>query len=81
MSSVNDCDFNHLWKKEGEKAGFPIGPDPKVIHAALVAGQYFERQGSNEAAKYCYEIVSNLVTVDIIEEKLDAIEKEIMQTA
>lgn len=64
-------------KKEGEKEGFPIGPDPKVVHAAIAAGQYFEQQEQCEAAKYCYEIANNLVPIQMIEEKLDAIEKKL----
>ncbi len=60
-----------------EKTGLFIGPDPTVVQLAYELGDYFDKNGQLDAAKYLYEIAVDLVPQEKVENRIKEIEAEL----
>ncbi len=58
-------------KKTCEKYGFPLGPDKNVLDLAYSYGKHFIKEGDNEGAKYCLQIVYDLTNDGSIAKQIE----------
>ena len=59
------------FKPTAEQYNIPIGPDGRVLGLAFSLGKMFNERGNKEAAKYCFEIIYDLVGGDELKKLID----------